>query len=108
MAPTASAQGLDGFLKSYYSQVTSNTSLTWGQLSPRMQQAAGGRAGYDGFWQTIASVVVSQTRPNTSGTSATANLTFTRKDGTISSELDRFTFVTQGAGHLIDSGGPIG
>ena len=108
VAPTASAQGLDGFLKSYYSQVTSNTSLTWGQLSPRMQQAAGGRAGYDGFWQTIASVVVSQTRPNASGTSATANLTFTRKNGTVSSELDQFTFVTQGTGHLIDSGGPIG
>jgi eukaryotic-like serine/threonine-protein kinase len=108
VAPTANAQGLDGFLKSYYSEVTSNTSLTWGQLSPRMQQAAGGRAGYDGWWKTIASVVVSQTRPNAAGTSATANLTFTRKNGTISSELDQFTFVPQGAGYLIDSGTPIG
>jgi hypothetical protein len=101
--PTADASTLNGFLKSYYSEVTQNTSLTWGQLTPRMQQAATGRAGYDGFWTTIATVVVNQTRPNASGTSAVVNLTFTRKDGTTSSETHQFTFVAKGATYLINS-----
>lgn len=102
-APIANASMLNGFLKSYYSEVTQNTALTWGQLTPRMQQAANGRAGYDGFWATIATVVVNQTRPNPSGTNAVANLTFTRKDGTTSTETDQFTFVARGASYLIDS-----
>lgn len=102
-APTANAMGLDGFVKSYYSEVTQSTGITWGQLSPTMQQAAGGRAGYDGFWQTIASVAVNQSRPSAAGTNAVVNLTFTRKDGTTSTETHQLTFVTQGAGYLINS-----
>jgi Protein kinase domain len=102
-APTPKAgQGLEGFLQSYYSAVTRDTGRTWGQLTPTMQQAAGGRAGYDGWWRTISKVKVNW-MANASATRADANLTFTRNDGTTSTENHQFTFVTQGGVHRINS-----
>ena len=94
---------LQSFVKSYYSNVTMGTSGTWGQLTGTMQRSAGGRAGYNGFWGTIGGVTVNQFHANASATEATVNLTFTRKDGTTSTETHQFTFVTQGGGFLIDS-----
>jgi hypothetical protein len=67
-----------------------------------MQQAAGGRAGYDGWWRTISKVKVNW-MANASATRADANLTFTRNDGTTSTENHQFTFVTQGGVHRINS-----
>jgi eukaryotic-like serine/threonine-protein kinase len=101
-APNAEKR-LENFVKSYYSEVTQDTSRTWGQLTPTMQQSAGGRSGYDGFWGTISGVKVNQTQANSSVTQATVNLTFTRKDGTTSTENHQFTFVAQSGGYLINS-----
>ena len=93
---------LERFVSSYYSDVTKNRDRTWEQLSPRMQDAAGGRESYDGFWRTIDKVRVNSTRPNQAGTSAVVNLTFTRNDGTTSTEAHRFTFVNDDEDYLID------
>jgi len=102
--PAANADTkLQTFVRSYYSDVTMGTSGTWGQLTGTMQRAAGGRGGYDGFWGTIGAVTVNQFQANASATEATVNLTYTRKDGTTSTETHQFTFVTQGGGFLIDS-----
>ena len=101
-APNAEKR-LENFVNSYYSEVTQDTSRTWGQLTPTMQQSAGGRPGYDGFWGTISGVKVNQTQANSSATQATVNLTFTRKDGTTSTENHQFTFVAQSGGYLINS-----
>jgi len=102
--PVANADTkLQTFVRSYYSDVTMGTSGTWGQLTGTMQRAAGGRGGYDGFWGTIGAVTVNQFQANASATEATVNLTYTRKDGTTSTETHQFTFVTQGGGFLIDS-----
>jgi len=94
---------LDNFVKSYYSDVTKDTGRTWGRLSPTMQQYAGGRAGYDGFWRTIARVGVNQTRPNSSAAKSVVNLTFIRNNGTTSTETHQLAFDTRGGGYLIDS-----
>jgi hypothetical protein len=103
-APAPSAgKRLENFVRSYYSAVTKDTGLTWAELTGTMQRSAGGRAGYDGFWQTIGGVSVNQTQANASATEARVNLTFTRKDGTTSTETHQFTFVAQGGGLLIDS-----
>ena len=99
---------LGNFLTSYYSDVTKDTSSTWSQLTPTMQQRAGGRGGYDGFWKTIAGVKVNSTQANASGTSAVVSLTFTKTDGVTSTETHRFTFVTQNGGYLIDSDAFVG
>ena len=109
VAPVQSPDtALGNFLTSYYSDVTKDTSSTWSQLTPTMQQRAGGRGGYDGFWKTIAGVKVNSTQANASGTSAVVSLTFTKTDGVTSTETHRFTFVTQNGGYLIDSDAFVG
>jgi len=112
-APTAATdakagKSLESFVKSYYSEVTKNTDRTWAQLSPTMQGAAGGRNGYDGFWRTIDKVRVNQTQSSASDTQAVVSLTFTRNDGTTSTETHRFTFVTASGDYLIESDKNLG
>jgi hypothetical protein len=99
---------LENFVSSYYSEVTNDRGRTWNQLTPRMQNAAGGRGGYDGFWKTIVKVNVKRTRVSASGKRAVVNLAFTRNDGTTSSETHQFTFVTNGGNYLIDSEQNVG
>jgi len=94
---------LEKFMDSYYSEVTRNTDRTWDQLTPRMQDAAGGRAGYDSFWKTIDKVEVNQIQADPSGQSAAVNLTFTRNDGTSSTETHQLTFVRDRGDYFIDS-----
>ena len=103
-APAKNAdKKLESFVTSYYSDVTKDTGRTWGELAPAMQHAAGGRAGYDGFWKTIDKVRVNQTQADVPGKKAVVNLTFTRSDGTTSTENHQFTFVADGGGYLIAS-----
>ena len=104
--PGTSGRGnknLEKFMDSYYSEVTKDTDRTWDQLTPRMQDAAGGRAGYDSFWKSIDKVEVNQFQVNASGESAVVNLTFTRNDGTSSTETHQFTFVRDRGDYFIDS-----
>ena len=90
-------------MDSYYSEVTKDTDRTWDQLTPRMQDAAGGRDGYDSFWKTIDKVKVGQIQADPSGQSAAVNLTFTRNDGTSSTETHQLTFVRDRGDYFIDS-----
>jgi eukaryotic-like serine/threonine-protein kinase len=101
--PPDADKKLANFVNSYYSVVTKDTNRTWGQLAPKMQNAAGGRVGYDSFWKTIERVKVNQTRAQASAKKAVVNLTYTRDDGTTSTETHQFTFVTHGGAYLIES-----
>ena len=94
---------VESFVKSYYSNVTKDTDRTWDQLSPRMQSFARGREGYDDFWKSIDKVRVNQVRAYASGTKASVDLTFTRDDGSTSTETHQLTFVTLDGDYLIDS-----
>jgi hypothetical protein len=91
------------FLSSYYSNVTKDTSLTWGQLTQTMQQHANGRSGYDGWWKTVASTKVNSTQANAAGTNAVVSLSFTMNNGVTTTETHRFTLVAHNGGYLIDS-----
>ncbi|HEX7461824.1 MAG TPA: hypothetical protein VF317_06595, partial [Dermatophilaceae bacterium] len=91
------------FVTSYYADVTKHRDRTWDQLTPRMQNAAGGRDGYDAFWKTIDKVQVNQIQATASEQRAVVNLTFRLKGGRTSTETHQFTFVTNGGDYLIDS-----
>ena len=94
---------LEQFVKSYFDDVTKDTDRTWNQLAPSMREAAGGREGYDGFWETIDKVKVNQIRADASAQTADVNLTFRRKDHTERTETHRLTFVPDGEAYLIES-----
>jgi len=104
-APDADAgKRLEAFVRSYYSEVTSDTARTWPQLTPTMQGAARGRAGYDSFWETIDKVDVNQTQADASARRAVVSLTFRKKDGGTSTERHQLTFATDDRGdYRIDS-----
>jgi hypothetical protein len=93
---------------SYFADVTKDRDRTWDQLSPAMRAAAGGRSGYDGFWGSIASVRTAQTRADAQGKVADVTLTYTRDDGTSTTERHRITVVTKDGHYLIDSDHRVG
>jgi serine/threonine protein kinase len=101
-APT-SRRAVDNFVRSYYANVTRNTSQTWNQLTPAMRAAAGGRSGYEGFWRTINRVRINRTQVNASGTAVTVNLTYFKRGGGTATETHRFTIVNRNGRYLIEN-----
>ena len=104
-APPASGTDaqLEGFVTSYYANVVNNRDSTWNQLSPRMQGTAGGRSSYDGFWRTIRSVSVNRVQADAAANRAVVSLTFTKTNGSTTTETHNFTFLRNGAGYLIQT-----
>ena len=102
-----SDQQLSRFIRSYFKDVTRDRDTTWQQLTPRMQQAAGGRDGYEGFWQSIEEVKVDNLQSDAAAGTVTATLTYKRKDGD-TTEQHKLTVVEQGDSFLIDSDQRIG
>ena len=100
--PAADRQ-LANFVSSYYSDVTKDTDRTWDQLTSNMQDAVGGRDGYDSFWKSIDKVKVNQIQANASTKTAIVNLTFTRDHNSESTETHQLTFVTEGKDYFIDT-----
>jgi hypothetical protein len=90
------------FVRSYFHDVTRDRDKTWQELTPKEQDAAGGRDGYDGFWSTIASVSVDELKADAKKGRADVTLTYTRTDGTTSTERHRLDIVRQGDAYLID------
>jgi hypothetical protein len=79
---------------------------TFDQLTPKMQQASGGREGYETFWSGIKSVDVGDVQADAEAGEVTVGLTFTTKDGTKSEETHTITVVRDGDSWLIDSDTP--
>jgi serine/threonine protein kinase len=101
-------KALADFVKSYFADVTKDRDTTFAELTPAMQSRIGGRPAYDGFWSTIASVRVRQTRADAQGKVVVTTLTYTRNDGTTSTEQHRLTFAVKDGHYLIDSDSQIG
>jgi len=88
------------FLTDYFRKAPGGTDQGWALLTPRYQGQVG-RGSYNGFWDTIRSVDVGRV------TSAGAHdvdvtLTYTRTDGSTTTEQHRITLVRSGDGYLID------
>jgi serine/threonine protein kinase len=94
---------LADFVRSYFHDVTRDRDKTWQELTAKMQDAAGGRDGYEGFWSTIASVSVDDVKADAKKGRADVTLTYTRTDGTTSTEKHRLDVVRQGDRYLIDA-----
>ncbi len=92
---------------SYYALLPGNTDGAWQDLTPSYQQQAGGRSGYDQFWGQFSRVTASGLSSNSPGT-ATATITYTRSNGSTSSERRTFGLVRQGNMIKIDSSSVIG
>jgi eukaryotic-like serine/threonine-protein kinase len=101
-APSGDKQ-LANFVSAYFAGVTSNRDSTWVQLSPKMQDSAGGRSVYNGWWTTVRSVTVQNVQANAAAKTAVVTLTYNMMDGSRSTETNAYTFVKNGAGYRIQS-----
>ena len=108
-APADNA-GLEKFIKSYYSDVTkaNKRDATFAELTPAMQQSAGGRDGYESFWATIKSVDVGQTQADAAVGTVITNLTFKPKNGGDIKEVHRLTVEKSGDSWLISADAKVG
>jgi eukaryotic-like serine/threonine-protein kinase len=88
------------FLRDYFSKAPGGTDEGWALLTPRYQREIG-RGSYDGFWRTIRSVDVGRVS-DAGGDTVDATLTYTREDGSTSTEQHRLPLVRAGNGYLID------
>ena len=106
---TTQARGDDAslrrFIEDYYKDVTKENQRddTFARLTPRMQQASGGREGYESFWSGIESVEVGEVDADAEEGTVRATLTFKPRDGDTSRERHTLTVVPDGEGWLIDS-----
>ncbi|AHH18171.1 putative serine/threonine protein kinase [Nocardia nova SH22a] len=95
---------IKGFISGYYGMLPGNTGGAWAQLSPSYQSQTGGFAQYSNFWSTISSVRVGGVSESGPGR-AVATLTYTLKDGTVTSESRWFTVDTATGRMLITGSG---
>ncbi|WP_227982470.1 serine/threonine-protein kinase [Nocardia spumae] len=92
------------FISGYYSMLPGNTSGAWAQLAPSYQSQTGGFAQYSNFWSTISAVRVGGVSESGPGR-AVATLTYTLRDGTVTSESRWFTVDTATGRMLITASG---
>ena len=94
-------------MSSYYGLLPGNTDAAWQDLTPSYQQQAGGRSGYDQFWGQFSRVTATKLSSDGPGT-ATATITYTRSNGSTTSERRTFGLVRQGNKIKIDSSSVVG
>lgn len=80
-----SAASVTSFVQGYYSMLPGNVNGAWGLLSPGYQGATGGFNSYSQFWASIASLSVGGVTV-TGENRAVVNLTYTMRNGQVSSE----------------------
>jgi len=102
--------GLATFIKGYYADVTNadKRDATFAELTPAMQQSAGGRDGYESFWSTIKSVKVGKTQADASVGTVITELTFKPQDGKDIKEIHRLTVEKSGDSWLISADSKVG
>jgi hypothetical protein len=95
---------ISGFIYGYYGMLPGNTAGAWSMLSPSYQAQTGGYQQYASFWSTIAAIRVGGVTQN-GADSAVATLTYTLKNGSVTSESRWFRVDTSTGRMLITASG---
>ena len=96
----APASGMKSFGTGYYGVLPDDTRSGWSMLSSGFQDEIGSYGKYRGFWNTIDAVRVTGT--SAAGPNAVdAFLTYTRDDGSTSTEIRRIFLERSGGSYLI-------
>lgn len=93
----------DAAISSYYTLVLTDRDQAWSRLTAKFQaRPAGGRSGYDRWWNTISSVTASNV--TLSGTNVVeATILYNKTNGERWREQHRYTLVQQNGMWLIDT-----
>jgi serine/threonine protein kinase len=88
-------------VRDYYGLLPGNTDAAWQRMTPNAQSMSGDKAGYQNFWNGIATVTVLSAAAQ--GSNVAAQLQFVTRDGATSTENYVLMFVQQGDQLLIDN-----
>ena len=108
-APQRDAAAMERFVRGYFNDVTKQNRRdeTFALLTPSMQEAAGGREGYEEFWSGIKSVDVREIRADPATGAVLVGLTY-KTDEEDSRETHQIGLVDEGRSFLINSDTKIG
>ncbi|MGZ4448827.1 MAG: serine/threonine-protein kinase [Nocardioides sp.] len=98
--PTAS--GMQDFIASYLSTVTSDPRTSWTMLTSSFQDASGGFGRYQGFWRTIASAEPHAIRADPSTLEVSYDVDYVRQNGSRVSDTVSLRLVYDHGRYLID------
>ena len=87
--------GAEQFVADYYAALPDDTRSGWSSLTPGFQDEIGSYGDYRGFWRTISSVEVTDTR-SASENVVDVDLTYTKSDGSSEDETRRIYVVASG------------
>jgi serine/threonine protein kinase len=88
-------------VRDYYGLLPGNTEAAWQRMTPNAQSMSGDKAGYQNFWNGIATVTVLSATAQ--GSNVAAQLQFVTKDGASSTENYLLMLIQQGDQLLIDN-----
>ena len=94
------------FVDDYYAALPGDTRAGWSSLTPGFRDEIGSYGDYRGFWRTISSVEVTDTRSAGDG-AVDVDLTYTKSDGSSEDETRRIYLEHDGDDFLI-SGDDVG
>jgi eukaryotic-like serine/threonine-protein kinase len=94
-------------VRSYYSLVPGQLNQAWSMLGPFEQARAGGRASYDAFWNSIASVQIVG-EPKAAKSRVLVGLRFVTRDGRMSQELHALDMIAPNGTPLINNDTLVG
>lgn len=103
--PAGNPQAMVDAVTTYFTLVPDDLDAGWAAIGPELR--AQGRASYDSFWNGIESVEVSDVRASGADT-VDATVTYTPKDGVVSTEQKRFTMIERDGEYLINTDEPAG
>ncbi|MCU1643160.1 MAG: Non-specific serine/threonine protein kinase [Nocardia sp.] len=103
-AAVPSASSVTSFVQGYYGMLPGNVSAAWSKLSPGYQASTGGFNAYSQFWAGISSVSVGGVTA-TGENRAVVNLTYTLRNGQVTSESRWVQVDSSGGGLVIAASG---
>jgi hypothetical protein len=95
------------FIQDYFATVPEDTDAGWSMLGPGMKSV--GRDSYEGWWDSVSDVAVSDIDVAPSGESADVTLRYTMEDGRVETSRQRLDLVeSSDGGYLINGEERIG
>jgi outer membrane biosynthesis protein TonB len=97
---SGASTGAEQFVDDYYAALPGDTRSGWSSLTPGFQDEIGGYGDYRGFWRTISSVDVTDTR-SAGDDAVDVDLTYTKSDGSSEDETRRIYLEPSGDDYKI-------
>jgi hypothetical protein len=103
--PKPTRAGMERFLSDYLATVARDPASAWTRLTASFRNTSGGFASYRQFWETVTRAEPRDVVADPGALTVQYAVTYTRRDGSTTSDSTRLRLVFQGGAYLIDGEG---